>query len=76
MAELTDLAVFHGDDSHGDAFSYTEIKKWALEYLPEVSASPFATWLDQVWDDYDDDSGTQTNGAILQGALSFWTGRS
>ncbi len=41
--------------------------------LPEVSARPFARWLDSEWNEFND--GTFTNGAIIDGALGFWRGK-
>lgn len=61
-----------------DNFDENAIRNWATEtgHLPDVSAFPFASWLNSAWNDFDDDSGAQTNEDILKGALEFWTGRS
>lgn len=70
---VTDLAEFEVG-----LFGYNLIKRWALSStgggLPEVSARPFATWLHDSWNDFDDGSGTMTNEVILKGALAFWKG--
>lgn len=73
MSGVTDLADFDAD-----GFTEQDIRTWATEHggLPDVSAFPFASWLDQSWNDYNDGSGTQTNEDVLTGALGFWTGRS
>lgn len=42
--------------------------------LPRESAYPFAIWADQNWNDYDDQSGLQTNGQIIAGMLAYWRG--
>ena len=74
-AKITDLADFEGQ-----VFDKSEILAWATSDqgggLPSVSARPFAAWLDGMWNQYSDESGTQTNEDVLKGALSFWTGRS
>jgi hypothetical protein len=73
-AKITDLADFESD-----AFGYFEMLKWATSDeggLPDVSARPFAAWLDGSWNDFDDGFGTLTNEDILKGAVAFWTGRS
>lgn len=67
-------------DFEDDGFPYHRILNWAQSDkgagLPYVSAQPFANWLDNNWNDYDDGTGSQTNEDILKGALDFWTGRS
>lgn len=71
---ITDLAEFE----YG-LFGYNLIKRWALSDtgggLPAVSAHPFADWLNDSFNDFDDGSGTQTNEDILKGALDFWRGQ-
>lgn len=42
--------------------------------LPAESADPFATWLDQAWNDWNED-GTRTIGEVIAGALAFWRGQ-
>lgn len=73
-AKITDVADFNEA-----VFGYFEMLKWAESSsgggLPNVSARPFAAWLDGIWRDFDDSSGTQTNEDILKGAVAFWTGR-
>lgn len=63
-------------DFENDAFDQDAIRKWAQEQagLPAVSADPFCWWLNGVWNDYDDSSGTQTNEDVLNGALAHWKG--
>jgi hypothetical protein len=72
-AKVTDIAEF-GDEE----FDYYKIKNWALADdgggLPEVSAQPFANWINNAWNEFDDESGTQTNEDVLKGALDYWTG--
>lgn len=69
MAKITDLAEFENAE-----FTENDIVDWALDHLPQPSASAFAAWLDHIWSDYDDGSGTQTNEDILKGALAYWCG--
>lgn len=61
-------------------FGYFEMVEWAKDDegggLPDVSARPFAAWLDGTWNEFDDGTGKQTNDNILQGAWESWTGRS
>lgn len=63
-------------DFEEDLFDEAAIRKWAIETgdLPVFSAEPFARWLDQAWNDYDDGSGTLTNEDVLKGALAEWKG--
>lgn len=72
-AKITDPADFETT-----SFGYFEMLAWATSDtgggLPDVSARPFAAWLDGVWNQFDDGSGTQTNEDVLKGALSDWTG--
>lgn len=42
--------------------------------LPPESARPFAAYLHEVWNDYNED-GTATNGEVIAGALAFWRGQ-
>jgi hypothetical protein len=73
-AKITDLADFEDD-----GFDYYKIKNWTESDtgggLPAVSAQPFANWINNQWNDFDDGSGTQTNEDVLKGALAFWTGQ-
>lgn len=66
-------------DFEESMFDEDDMLEWAQDSkggsLPAPSALAFASWLDSVWNDYDDSSGTQTNEDILKGALAFWTGR-
>jgi hypothetical protein len=41
---------------------------------PNVAAEPFAGLAHDVWYEYNDGSGTQTNGQILAGILAYWRG--
>ncbi|GAA5033260.1 hypothetical protein [Streptomyces siamensis] len=41
--------------------------------LPEYSARPFASWLYEVWNDFNED-GDLTNGQVIEGALAGWRG--
>lgn len=71
--KITDPADFEKN-----VFGYDLIKEWALSdaggSLPDVSARPFATWLDFTWNDFGDESEIQTNEDVLKGALEHWTG--
>lgn len=71
--DLSALADF--DD---DMFDEGAILDWALSDtgggLPEVSARPFARWLNNEWNDFADESGAQTNEDVLKGALMHWMG--
>ncbi|HEX5705641.1 MAG TPA: hypothetical protein VFX97_20750 [Pyrinomonadaceae bacterium] len=71
--DLSALADFDDDN-----FDENAIRNWATETggLPDESAFPFASWLNGVWNGFDDGSGAQTNEDILKSALGFWTGRS
>lgn len=42
--------------------------------LPAESAEPFAVYLNQNWNDYNDE-GNLTNGEVIAGALAFWRGQ-
>jgi len=42
--------------------------------LPEVSAGPFAAWIYENWNDWNED-GELTNGQVLAGALAHWRGQ-
>lgn len=44
------------------------------EELPAVSARPFAAWLHQDWNDWNED-GALTNGEVISGALDYWRGK-
>lgn len=44
-----------------------------LQELPDYSARPFAEWLDQNWNDFNEE-GTETVGSVIRGALSDWRG--
>lgn len=43
------------------------------EELPEYSARPFAAWLYEMWNDFNED-GDRTNGEVIAGALADWRG--
>lgn len=43
--------------------------------LPGESAEPFASWANEVWFDFNDGSGTMTNGQIIAGMLAYWRGK-
>lgn len=46
------------------------------EELPEVSAFPFAHWLNESWFDFvDDPEANRTNGQVISGALAAWRGQ-
>jgi hypothetical protein len=49
------------------------IHKYVLERgeLTGASAAAFARWLDEVWNDFNED-GQLTNGDIIDGALHDW----
>lgn len=44
------------------------------EELPPESARPFAGWLHEFWNDFNED-GELTNGAVISGALAHWRGQ-
>jgi hypothetical protein len=58
-------------DVHEGMIHAYVIEEWGW---PIVSASPFARFADDVWFEYNDGSGTQTNGQILAGILAYWRG--
>ena len=41
--------------------------------LPPYSARPFAAWLYETWNGFNED-GDQTNGQVIAGALADWRG--
>ena len=43
--------------------------------LPEESANAFAAYADETWYEYNDGSGTMTNGQIIAGMLTYWRGQ-
>lgn len=43
------------------------------EELPPYSAKPFAAWLTEVWNAFNED-GDMTNGQVVEGALADWRG--
>lgn len=43
--------------------------------LPEESAKAFATYADENWYEYNDNSSTQTNADIISGMLAYWRGQ-
>jgi len=55
--------------------SYSMILEYIIDSdeLPGVSARPFARWLNEEWNGFNED-GDATNGDVLQGALLFWRG--
>jgi len=69
-------------DFESDAFGYTEILKWADSpdggALPTFSAGPFASWLNETWNEFEgdeiDDDDVITYEGILTAALDTWTG--
>jgi len=65
-------------DFEKQAFGFDLIYAWALSDggLPAVSARPFAVWLDENWNEFDDGEDKLTNKDVLEGALEHWTGRS
>ncbi len=75
VSGLTSLANFEDD-----GFAYFKILNWADSDtgggLPYVSALPFAHWLNNAWNDFDDGEGKLTNEDVLKGALDHWTGKS
>lgn len=42
--------------------------------LPRESALPFAEYIHQQWNDYNED-GELTNGQVIAGALAYWRGQ-
>lgn len=42
--------------------------------LPRESAKPFAAWLHESWNDWNED-GDLTNGKVIAGALAYWRGQ-
>lgn len=58
-------------------FDEAAILKWATGpgSLPLESVRPFSRWLDNAWNEFDDQTGTLTNEDVLKGALAHWTGR-
>lgn len=44
------------------------------EALPPESAKPFAAYIHDVWNDYNED-GELTNGDVIAGALAYWRGQ-
>lgn len=56
---------------------WSDIQDWASEpgggSLPDESARAFATWLNEVWDDYTEDA-TSTVKDVLEGAVTQWCG--
>lgn len=45
----------------------------AQDELPPESAGPFAVWLNENWNNWNED-GDLTNGDVIEGALAFWRG--
>lgn len=65
-----------GDDRPGvKALTVHDIREWAEGDggLPAVSARPFATWLDEIFYDWNE-GGELTNGDVLKGARAHWVG--
>lgn len=60
----------YADVTERDIYAYV-IETWGW---PPVAVSPFARYADEVWYEYNDGSGTQTNGQILDGIRSYWQG--
>lgn len=71
MSDIKALADFEDE-----SFDRHAIRRWAHEQagLPPVSAEPFSWWLNGEWNEFDDETGTQTNEDVLKGALAYWTG--
>jgi hypothetical protein len=42
--------------------------------LPEESARPFAAWLDECWNEWNEDE-DKTVGEVIAGALAYWRGQ-
>ena len=42
--------------------------------LPRESAEPFAAYVHEAWNEYNED-GELTNGQVIAGALAYWRGR-
>ena len=80
MQDTTRTALGRPADFETTAFGYARIKEWAVSDkgggLPLVSAQPFANWLNNEWNDFDDGEGKLTNADVLYGAWKHWTGRS
>lgn len=74
-ANITDLAEFEDE-----VFDEKDILDWATSGtgggLPDVSAQPFAAWLNNTWNEFGDEDREQTNEEVLKSALDHWTGRS
>lgn len=45
-----------------------------LNALPVHSARPFAAWLDETWNEFNEDE-DQTVGEVIAGALAYWRGQ-
>lgn len=45
-----------------------------LRALPSESARPFAAWLDEEWNTFNEDE-DKTVGQVVAGALAYWRGR-
>lgn len=71
LAEMED-----GEDRPGvKSLTVHDIREWAEGDggLPAVSARPFATWLNEVFYDWNED-GEATNEQVLKGARAYWVG--
>lgn len=53
-----------------DIYAYV-IENWGW---PPEAVAPFAGHAYATWFEYNDGSGTQTNGQILDGILAYWRG--
>jgi hypothetical protein len=42
--------------------------------LPSESARPFAAWIHECWNDWNED-GELSNGQVIAGALAYWRGQ-
>lgn len=65
-------------DFETSALDTPVILSWAVDDdgggLPFASARPFASWLNGVWNGFDDSAGKLTNLGVLKGGLHEWTG--
>jgi hypothetical protein len=82
--KLNPEALAEMDDSDLDARDGVQpvteamIRAYVMEAhgLPNVSAYPFAAWLQNAWFDFiDPDSPETTNGQIVYGAVQHWIGK-
>lgn len=82
MDRLNPAALAESGDSELDAREGVQMTTFGMihEYvtsngeLPEESARPFAAWLDEAWNEWNED-GRLTNGEVIAGALAYWRGQ-